>query len=130
MSKTEKQEIGAWGEEQASLFLFRKGYEIIDRNYRVEKVGEIDIVAWHDKYHFGKTLCFIEVKTRGEEWRGEASAERATQGAKLPKFLRVALWYCRDRGINREKTPIQFEQVSVYTKGKDPAFKHDVIPID
>ena len=68
MTRTERQKIGDWGEEQASLFLSRHGYEITDRNYcihtRGQKVGEVDIVAWCNKHHFGRTLCFVEVKTR------------------------------------------------------------------
>lgn len=50
-------EIGKKGEDIASNFLIKKGFNIICRNYR-KKWGELDIVALKDK-----KVHFIEVKT-------------------------------------------------------------------
>lgn len=50
------------GEELAVEFLRKKGYKIIERNFR-KGYGEIDIVAI-DGNGNEKTLVFIEVKTR------------------------------------------------------------------
>ncbi len=50
--------FGRWGEELAVWTLRLKGYRILARNLRT-RVGEIDIVALK-----GRTLCFIEVKSR------------------------------------------------------------------
>lgn len=131
MSKTEKQKIGQWGENQASIFLEKKEYKIIDRNYRTKKNEDIDIVAWHKKIYHGNTLCFIEVKTRsyGEE---DANAERATDQKKISHILRAGKQYCLDKNIDADSTPIQFEQVSVYVdkQNKEPKFRHYIIPID
>lgn len=110
MPKTKKQELGAWGENQAVAFLLRRGYEVVDRNVLIDK-GEIDIVAWHDKYHHGRTLCFLEVKTRTY---GMGNAERATVGQKLGVLMRTAQFYCSRHSISIDAVPIQFEQVSVY----------------
>lgn len=110
MSKTKKQTIGAWGEQKAVQFLTEKGYNIIDRNFHT-RMGEIDIIAWHKKIHFGNTLCFIEVKTRGHE---DGSAERATIGGKFARIKQATIAYCIKNDIDREQTPIQFEQVSIY----------------
>lgn len=52
----EKQKIGQTGESLAARFLERKGYRIVERNYR-KKWGEIDIIAKKDD-----VLHFIEVK--------------------------------------------------------------------
>jgi putative endonuclease len=52
------QRIGLHGEELAVGFLLKKGYAVLERNYRC-KGGEVDIVASD-----GKTLVFVEVKTR------------------------------------------------------------------
>ncbi|PYO35291.1 MAG: hypothetical protein DMD86_07120 [Candidatus Rokuibacteriota bacterium] len=46
------------GEDEAARFLTRSGYAIVDRNVRT-RAGEIDLVAKE-----GKTLVFVEVKTR------------------------------------------------------------------
>lgn len=127
-SKTQKQLFGAWGEEQAARFLSTKGYDIVDRNFRA-KGGEIDIIAWHTKERWGKTLCFVEVKTRRD---GYGTAERATGYAKQQHLLHAARQYCVTRNISLDSTPIQFEQVSVYTKtgAGAPVFRWYVIPIE
>ena len=45
MNKDEKRkEVGRIGEQVACSFLVRKGYTIIDRNYR-KPWGEIDVIA-------------------------------------------------------------------------------------
>jgi putative endonuclease len=53
-----KREIGIEGEDMATKALEKKGYKIIEKNYR-SKFGEIDIVAEEKGY-----LVFIEVKRR------------------------------------------------------------------
>ena len=50
-------ETGNAGEDKAASYLIKKGYEIIQRNYRTRR-GEIDIIAKKDEL-----LVFVEVKT-------------------------------------------------------------------
>jgi putative endonuclease len=50
--------IGLLGETLAREFLKRKGYKILETNYRCRE-GEIDIIAQHKG-----TLVFIEVRTK------------------------------------------------------------------
>ena len=50
--------LGADGEKAAEEFLCTQRYRIIERNYRCP-VGEVDLIALD-----GKTIVFIEVKTR------------------------------------------------------------------
>ncbi|MFH1286506.1 MAG: YraN family protein [Candidatus Magasanikbacteria bacterium] len=128
MSKTKKQILGKWGEEQAALFLIRKRYTIVQRNFSI-RGGEVDIIAWHRKKHFGNTLCFIEVKTRSY---GIGSAERATGYEKQQKMFNAAKGYCVQKTIPVDTTPIQFEHVSVYVseKAKKVKIKKFVIPVD
>ena len=54
-------ELGRQGEEIAAEFLIKKGYKILERNWRFLKY-EIDIIAI-DK----KELVFVEVKTRSTD---------------------------------------------------------------
>jgi putative endonuclease len=49
---------GAWGEELALRFLSRRGYTLVERNYRT-RYGELDLIVRH-----GTTLVFVEVKLR------------------------------------------------------------------
>jgi putative endonuclease len=50
--------LGAAGEQIAAEHLVRRGYEIIERNYRT-RWGELDVIAAKDR-----TIVFCEVKTR------------------------------------------------------------------
>ena len=52
------QELGRLGERLAAEHLIRRGFQILDQNYRT-RWGELDIVAFD-----GRTLSFCEVKTR------------------------------------------------------------------
>lgn len=61
-------EIGQTGESLAARFLLRSGYRIVLSNFKIPVgrnnrgatvTGEIDLIALD-----GKTLCFVEVKTR------------------------------------------------------------------
>lgn len=125
--KTQKQVTGQWGEDEASQFLQDQGYDIVERNFRT-RMGELDIIAWHTKPHFGKTLCFVEVKTRAS---GEGSAERATGASKLSNLFAAARAYCLKNTINTETTPIQFEQVSIYGSNDHiEQILHHIIPIE
>lgn len=51
--------IGRYGERVAVSWLRAQGCQILSRNYRGPKGGEVDIIA-----RDGKLLLFIEVKTR------------------------------------------------------------------
>lgn len=50
---------GQYGEDEASKFLQKQGYKILERNFRYSRLAEIDIIA-KDK----DTIVFVEVKTR------------------------------------------------------------------
>ncbi len=51
--------LGKYGEDLAALYLYRKGYQILQRNFHLGSYGELDIIARHDD-----CLCFVEVKTQ------------------------------------------------------------------
>lgn len=51
-------EVGADGEAKVVEYLKKKGYLVIEKNYRTRNF-EIDIIA-----KTGNTICFIEVKSR------------------------------------------------------------------
>ena len=49
---------GAWGEDLALRYLTRRGYRLVERNYRKRR-GEIDLIVRNYD-----TLVFVEVKLR------------------------------------------------------------------
>lgn len=77
--------LGRWGEDEAVRFLTRSGWTIVARNLRTP-VGELDIVARQ-----GKTLAFIEVKTR--RGLGFGTPQEAVGAHKRRQIVRTAQWY-------------------------------------
>jgi putative endonuclease len=81
--------IGASSEDRAADALYRRGYRIVERNYRC-KVGELDIIARE-----GPTLVFVEVRSR--RTGGHGSALDAVGWRKQAKVSRVAAHYIASR---------------------------------
>lgn len=103
-----KNELGAKGEDLAIRYLKKRGYRIIERNYRV-KLGEIDIIAEQ-----GDDLVFIEVKTRSDTSFGSPFESITVQ--KQKQLSKVALEY-----IGKKKChlcPARFDVVGIqFQKG-------------
>ena len=61
MDEIDKQkiELGRKGEEIALKYLTDKGYQLIARNYRFKRFGELDLIMQDGKY-----LVFVEVRTK------------------------------------------------------------------
>jgi putative endonuclease len=57
---------GAANEDVAETYLRRRGYRIIERNFKT-KIGELDIIA-----RDGGVLCFVEVRSRTSTAFGDA----------------------------------------------------------
>lgn len=55
-------ELGKKGEDLATQMLLKKGYKILERNWRFNG-WEIDIIA-----RTNKTIVFVEVKTRSDDY--------------------------------------------------------------
>lgn len=85
--------IGNKAEDQATDYLKRQGYKIIERNYNLP-CGEIDIIAKKNK-----TLVFVEVKYRknSEDFGGPAAA---VNKAKQKKVINAALSYIKTKKPN------------------------------
>jgi putative endonuclease len=75
----------------AARFLRRRGYRIIQRNWRCA-AGEIDLVCAD-----GPTLVFVEVKSRSAG--GLVSPEAGLDQRKRGRLERLALQYVSARGL-------------------------------
>ncbi len=105
--------LGKVGEDLACRELERRGYVIIARRYRC-RAGELDIVA-----RDGRTLVFVEVKTRGGRRFG-GGAEAVTAW-KQQRIVRLALEY-----VARERladSPCRFDVVAVAFHDGRPAIE-------
>ncbi|MFN3966325.1 MAG: YraN family protein [Endomicrobiia bacterium] len=89
--KNFRQEIGKKGENKAIDFLKKKGYQILETNYRT-RFGEIDIIAEENN-----DIVFIEVKTRTNYSFG--APQLAVDLRKQKKIIKTALNYIKTKNI-------------------------------
>ena len=80
-----KKDVGILGEKLALNYLKKRGYKIVEKNYRC-KAGEIDLVATEKDY-----LVFIEVRTKTSSYFGRPS-ESITY-VKKKKLITLAFTY-------------------------------------
>ncbi len=100
---------GSLGEELAASFLMQHGVQVLERNFRSGRSGEIDIVA-----RDGNVLVFIEVKMRKNAASG--TPEEAITYSKQRTICRTADYYrCRHR--IPDETPIRFDAVAIRLQG-------------
>jgi putative endonuclease len=105
--------LGQHGEELASIYLERQGYKLVAANFKLP-VGrslrgalvnaEIDLIAYE-----GRTLCFVEVKTRASDWY--AAPEANVDLRKQRQVARAARAYRRLFGLIN--APYRYDVVSV-----------------
>jgi putative endonuclease len=79
--------LGQRGEDTAAKFLKRRGYKILARGHD-SRLGELDIIAVD-----GRTLVFVEVKTRRNTEAGHPS--EAVDDHKQKRLTQSALAYLK-----------------------------------
>lgn len=99
-------ELGEEGEQLASDYLKKKGFEILETNYRYKR-SEIDIIA-----STTKLLVFVEVKTRTntefgmpEDFVDKKQADSIVAGAE--QYIQEKNWHGN----------IRFDIISIIKKG-------------
>jgi putative endonuclease len=105
--------LGRRGEELAAEYLEGSGYRLVVANFKIgigrgrrgaRVEAEIDLVAYE-----GRTLCFVEVKTRASDWF--AAPEANVDRRKQRQLTRAARAYRRLYGLTSE--PYRFDVVTV-----------------
>jgi len=107
-------DLGRKGERLALDFLRKKGYRIIETNYRTRR-GEIDIVCEH-----GGCIVFVEVKTRRSLSFG--NPEEAVNERKRRKMLDTASRYLLERS-RIDKVDCRFDVIAI-VEGKRQTITH------
>ncbi len=102
-------EKGKKGEDIAAVYLRKKGYRIVERNYRC-RYGEIDIIAMD-----AGDIVFVEVKSRKSESFG--SPEEAVSIVKQKKISNVALNYLQEKGITDHNARFDIVAVRLIPEG-------------
>jgi putative endonuclease len=111
-------ELGRRGEELAAAYLLKLGYRIVAANFSVP-VGrnrsgavinvEIDLVAYE-----GRTLCFVEVKSRASSWFAQPQAN--VDRRKQRQIARAAKVYLRM--FDLAGAPYRYDVVTVVLPGE------------
>ncbi len=99
MSDDPRHQLGRLGERLAAEHLVRRGFRILDRNYRT-RWGELDIVAFD-----GHTLSFCEVKTRRLAAGAALGPFDAIRGSKRARVRRMVGTWLAEHG-DREFAPV------------------------
>lgn len=103
----EHNDLGKWGEDEAALYYEDRGYEILERDWKVGK-RDIDLIALtEDK----DTLVFVEVKTRQNNDLQEP--EEAVDVKKMRNLAIAANAYVKLRGLDMD---VRFDIISVIGK--------------
>jgi putative endonuclease len=99
-------QLGRLGEQLAAEHLVRRGYQIVERNYRT-RWGELDIVAFD-----GRTLAFCEVKTRRLSAPGRSPLESVRTG-KRARVRKMAGRWLIERTDRPYADVVRFDAIGV-----------------
>lgn len=102
--------LGRQGEDLAVAELARRGYQIIERNWRCE-AGEVDIVARE-----GSAWVFVEVRTRRSTRFG--SPEESVTHAKQARMIVVAEHYLAEHELAEVDWRLDLVAVVVGRRGQ------------
>ena len=105
--KRYRQAIGKLGEHKAGNYLKRRGYQILETNYRT-KAGEIDLIAKEKD-----CLVFVEVKTRTNAEYGTPA--EAVSFYKQQHMINSARYYLARQGGECE---CRFDVIEVIVPSK------------
>lgn len=110
----ERSELQTVGEDAAARYLKRRGFKVLERNWRL-KLGELDIVAMD-----GETLVFVEVKTKQDPlFADPALSVDFRKQRKLRRLAEAYIAITKPDFVN-----CRFDVVSVVGGVTEPLLRH------
>ena len=106
-------ELGKKGEELAVGFLLKKGYEILERNYRFQK-AEVDIIA-----QIKDTIAIVEVKTRSTVDFG--NPQDFVKPKQIQRLVKAVDEYVNANGLDVE---VRFDIIAIVKENKQFKIEH------
>lgn len=103
----EHNDLGKWGEDEAALYYEDRGYEILERDWKVGK-RDIDLIALTEDKDM---LVFVEVKTRQNN--DLQKPEEAVDVKKMRNLAIAANAYVKLHGLDMD---VRFDIISVIGK--------------
>lgn len=116
--KLEARRTGIRGETYAYWYLRRHGYVFVARNFTPRGAkGEIDMIGYD-----GKTLAFVEVRTRTVRDEMAALPELSVTTGKQHLLARTAQFFLAERHV--AECPLRFDVVAIdNSPGKPPVVR-------
>lgn len=109
-----KLRLGKEGERLAEEYLKKKGYKLVERNYRCS-MGELDLIVLDRR-----VVVFVEVKTR--TGHGFGSPFEAVEFRKQHKMIQVAQYFLTEKRLHQRDA--RFDVVGISWPGGDPVVEH------
>ncbi|MGH7771194.1 MAG: YraN family protein [Candidatus Binatia bacterium] len=109
-----KQILGKEGELIAERYLKRKGYKLVERNYRCP-VGEMDLIALDRR-----VIVFVEVKTRSDDRFGPPL--ESVHRRKQEKMIKTALFFLSQRRLHHREA--RFDVIGISFAAQEPMVEH------
>lgn len=106
-------ELGKKGEQLAVDYLLKKGYGIVERNYRFDK-AEVDIIASKND-----TLAIVEVKTRSSADFG--NPQDFVKPKQIQHLVKAVNEYVT---VNELDVDVRFDIIAIVKKGKQYDIEH------
>jgi putative endonuclease len=106
MSDDMRRQLGATGEQLAADHLTRRGFQILERNFRT-RFGELDIIATD-----GKSIVFCEVKCRVAN-RSNRDPLESVHPRKRMQVRRMAAQWLRERPARPRAAQLRFDAIGV-----------------
>ncbi len=109
-----KQVLGKEGERIAEQYLKRKGYKVVERNYRCA-AGEVDLIVLDRR-----VIVFVEVKTR--TGHGFGTPLEAVQPRKQRKMMQAAQFFLSQKKLHQRDA--RFDVVGISWPAREPVIEH------
>ena len=109
-----RQLLGKEGERIAERYLIKKGYKLVERNYRCPS-GELDLIVLDRR-----VVVFVEVKTRTGHAFG--TPFEAVEFRKQQKMTRAAQYFLAQKGLQQRDA--RFDVVGISWPGRQPVVEH------
>ena len=101
-----RRQLGAAGEQLAADHLARRGFQILERNFRT-RWGELDIIASN-----GHSIVFCEVKSRIAN-RSNRDPLESVHPRKRMQVRRMAAQWLRERPDRPRAAELRFDAIGV-----------------
>ena len=109
-----RQILGRGGEQIAEQFLAKKGYRLVERNYRCP-LGELDLIVLDRR-----VIVFVEVKTRADDSFGPPL--ESVHPRKQQKMIGAAQYFLSQHKLQDREA--RFDVVGISFAGDNPVVEH------